>query len=139
MRRSKRPCWRRLTTFDLRDVSFDKWNSSQLVAELEDLGIEMVDMRQGFASMTTPTKELLRLVVDEKLRHGGDPLLRWCASNVAAAVDPAGNVKLDKARSAHRIDPLVALVMAADGWVRNGADVERVSVYESRYGTGAAA
>lgn len=88
------------SVFDLRHVAFDRWNSSQIVAELEDEGIEMVDMGQGFASMSSPCKEMSRLIVDGKLRHGGDPLLRWCASNVAAKVDPAGNIKLDKERSA---------------------------------------
>ena len=98
--------------FDLHYVAYDRWNSSQIVKELEDEGIKMVEMGQGFASLSAPTKELQRLVVEGKLRHGGDPLLRWCASNVAAKVDAAGNVKPDKERSAHRIDPVVALVMA---------------------------
>jgi phage terminase large subunit-like protein len=124
--------------FDLQDVSFDKWNSSQLVRELEDEGIVMWEMRQGFASMSAPCKELLRLVTDGRLRHGADPLLRWCASNVAAKVDPAGNVKLDKERSAHRIDPIQALAMAVDGWQRRGGESRRVSVYEARFGTEAA-
>ena len=90
--------------FDLKSVSFDPWNSSHLVSELEDEGIEMVQLRQGFASMSAPCKEMLRMVVEGELRHGGDPLLRWCASNTAAKFDAAGNVKLDKERSAHRID-----------------------------------
>jgi phage terminase large subunit-like protein len=122
-------------TFDLRYVSFDTWNSSQLVGELEDQGVEMLSMRQGFASMSTPVKEMLRLIVEGKLRHGGDPLLRWCASNVAASIDAADNVKLDKARSAQRIDPIQALAMACDGWVRHGRETTRQSVYNDYYST----
>ena len=71
---------------------------------------------------------MLRLIVDGKLRHGGDPLLRWCASNAAAKIDPAGNIKLDKERSAHRIDPIQALAMAVDGWLRRGGE-PRKSAY----------
>ena len=119
--------------FDLRYVTYDRWNASQIVQELEDEGIEMVPLGQGFASMTTPVKEMSRLIVDSKLRHGGNPLLRWCASNVAATGDPAGNVKLDKERSAHRIDPIQALAMAVDGWVRRGLEIQRPSLYEDRY------
>ena len=118
--------------FDLRDVGYDRWNSSQLVQELEDEGVPMLQIGQGFGSLSAPTKELQRLVVEGKLRHGGDPLLRWCASNMAARVDAAGNVKPDKERSAHRIDPVVALVMAVDGWQRRGREAERRSVYEDR-------
>jgi phage terminase large subunit-like protein len=118
--------------FDLKQVAYDRWNSSQLVQELVVDGIEMVEMGQGFASMSAPVKELGRLIVEGKLRHGANPLLRWCVSNVAAKVDPAGNVKLDKERSGQRIDPIVALAMAVDGWQRRGHEVRRVSVYESR-------
>jgi phage terminase large subunit-like protein len=51
---------------------------------------------------------------------------------VAAHVDPAGNVKPDKSRSAHRIDPIVALVMAVDRWQRFAAERPGRSVYEDR-------
>jgi phage terminase large subunit-like protein len=92
--------------FDVRLVRFDRWNSSQLVIELENEGLPMAELGQGFSSLSAPTKELQRLVTEGKLRHGADPLLRWCASNVAAKVDAADNVKPDKERSAHRIDPM---------------------------------
>lgn len=117
--------------FDLRHVEYDRWNASQIVQELEDERIVMVPLGQGFASMTAPVKEMARLVVEGKLRHGGNPLLRWCASNVAARTDAAGNLKLDKDRSAHRIDPIQALAMAVDGWQRCGM-VNTRSVYEDR-------
>lgn len=118
--------------FDLVVVEYDKWNATQIVAELEDEGVEMKDLRMGFASQNTPCKELLRLVMNTELAHGGNPLLRWCASNVAAKMDPAGNVKLDKDRSAHRIDPVQALVNAIDGWIRFGRQAPATSVYETR-------
>jgi phage terminase large subunit-like protein len=119
--------------FDLRDIGYDRWNSSHLVGELADEGVVMVQIGQGFAGLSAGTKELLRHVTDGALRHGADPLLRWCASNAAAQTDPAGNVKPDKSRSAARIDPIVALVMAVDGWMRRGREVKRVSVYSKRY------
>lgn len=73
------------------------------------------------------------MIVEGELRHGADPLLRWCASNVAARSDPQGNLALDKARSAQRIDPIQALAMAVDGWQRRGHETQRVSVYEQRF------
>jgi phage terminase large subunit-like protein len=119
--------------FDLIDVGFDPWNSSQIVKSLEDEGIEMVEIRQGFASMSAATKEAQRLVTEAELRHGANPLLRWCVSNLAVKMDPAGNVKPDRDRSASHIDPVVALIMAIDGWQRRGQDVKHVSVYEQRF------
>lgn len=117
--------------FDLRHVAYDRWNSSQIVQDLEGEGIEMFAMGQGFASLSAPTKELQRLVVEGKLRHGGDPLLRWCASNVAAKMDAAGNYKPDRERSAHRIDPIAALVMAVDGFQWRGHEATRRSRWEN--------
>jgi phage terminase large subunit-like protein len=48
-------------------------------------------------------------------------------------MDAAGNVKPPKDRAAHRIDPIVALVMAIDGWQRFGNEPKRVSVYDQRF------
>jgi phage terminase large subunit-like protein len=62
--------------------------------------------------MTAPTKELERLVLERRLRHGGHPVLRWMASNVAVKQDAAGNLKIDKAKSTERVDGMVALAMA---------------------------
>ena len=62
--------------------------------------------------MTAPTKELLTLILDQRLAHGGHPVLRWMASNAAAKQDPSGNIKLDKSKSTEKIDGIVALAMA---------------------------
>ncbi len=62
--------------------------------------------------MTSPTKEWEKLVVSGKLRHGGNPVLRWMASNVAVEIDAAGNLKPSKKKSAERIDGIVAGIMA---------------------------
>jgi phage terminase large subunit-like protein len=81
-------------------------------------------MGQGFASMSAPTKDLQRLIrmgarLDEAgapvkpiVRHGGNPLLRWQVDNFAVVMDPAGNVKPDKANAGDKIDGVVALIMA---------------------------
>ena len=61
--------------------------------------------------MTAPTKELEKLVVSGKLRHGGHPVLRWMASNVAVELDAAGNLKPSKKKSTERIDGIVAAIM----------------------------
>jgi phage terminase large subunit-like protein len=123
--------------YGLKDVSFDRWNATGLVQELEAGDenhdrVTMVEMGQGMASMSNPTKQLLQLVLDKRLNHGGNPVLRWMAENTAAKVDEAGNVKPDKAKSTARIDGIVGLVMAIDGWTRRGPSLLRRSVYEDR-------
>jgi len=122
--------------YDVREIVYDRYWASQLVAHLQDnLGEErVIQFGQGFVSMNAPTKEVERLAARTKFRHGGNPLLAWTISNVAIAQDPAGNQKPDKARSAEKIDPAVALVMAIGrAMVRNAAPPPPPkSVYESR-------
>lgn len=123
--------------FNPREIAFDRWNSSHLITRLTDElgegGTLMVGFGQGFSSMNAPTKELLRLLPEGKIRHGGNPLLAWCASNVALAQDPAGNAKPDKERSGDKIDPITALVMALGRSIVSGAPVtDAPSIYETR-------
>ena len=47
-----------------------------------------------------------------KLRHGGHPILRWCASNVTVETDHAENIKPSKKKSTERIDGIAAAVNA---------------------------
>jgi len=110
--------------FAIRQVRFDRWGATQLSTQLagED-GLEMVTMGQGFASMSSPMKEFMRQLLDKGIAHGGHPVLRWQASNVMARMDPAGNVKMDKAASRERIDGMVSAVMALDGIIREPASV----------------
>ena len=98
--------------YHIRELAIDRWNSTQLQTQLMGDGFTVVPFGQGFASMTAPTKELERLVLERRLRHGGHPVLRWMASNVAVKQDPAGNLKIDKAKSTERVDGMVALAMA---------------------------
>jgi phage terminase large subunit-like protein len=98
--------------FRIEEIAFDRWNATQLCTQLASDGIEMMPFGQGFASMAGPTRELEKLIVGRQFAHGGHPVLRWMASNMAVKQDPAGNLKPDKAKSSDRIDGIVALVMA---------------------------
>lgn len=98
--------------FALQDIGFDTWNAMQMAMQLEANGAQMVKFGQGFASMSEPTKELEKLVISQRIAHGGNPVLRWMASNVMLETDAAGNVKPSKKKSRERIDGIVATVMA---------------------------
>jgi phage terminase large subunit-like protein len=75
-------------------------------------GFVIEQFGQGYASMSAPAKEFEKLVIEGKLKHGGHPVLRWMAANVAIEQDAAGNIKPSKAKSTERIDGIVASVMA---------------------------
>lgn len=116
--------------FDLREIAYDPWNATQIAIQLQEEGATVVEFGQGFRSMTEPTKELEKLIVAGELAHGGNPVLRWMAQNVAVELDPAGNIKPSKKKSTERIDGIVALVMALGRAMVVPA--EEQSVYETR-------
>lgn len=117
-------------TFDIKSIAADRWNAQQIITQLEGDGFQMVAFGQGFASMSGPSKELERLVISRELQHMGDPVLRWMASNCAAELDAAGNIKPSKKKSRDRIDGIVALVMGIGLAGVQPADTG--SVYETR-------
>jgi phage terminase large subunit-like protein len=114
--------------YRLQKLAFDRWNSSHLVNELTEDGVPMEAFGQGFASMSAPSKEFEKLVVSAQLAHGGHPVLRWMANNVASKTDPAGNIKPAKDKSGDRIDGIVAVIMAI-GMSIEGAPAETVVEY----------
>jgi phage terminase large subunit-like protein len=98
---------------DLRKLLLDPYNATDLALKLKDEdGLEVDFLRQGFLSLSPPTKHLERLVKGRKIRHGGNPVLKWMMGNAIALTDSADNVKLDKKRSRKKIDGAAALVNA---------------------------
>lgn len=113
------------------EIAVDRWNATQMIQNLEGDGFTMVPFGQGFASMSGPTKDFYRLLMEGQIIHGGHPVLRWMAANVVIDTDPAGNIKVTKARSKEKIDGIVAAIMALDRCIRNQVEPQE-SVYESR-------
>ena len=115
--------------YQIKSIAFDRWNSSQLVNNLVEDGATMSPFGQGYASMSAPTKELEKYVLKKKLVHGNNPVLRWQVQNVQLRTDPAGNIKIDKARSSEKVDGVVSLAMALGEYMSNDTGA---SVYDSR-------
>ena len=116
--------------YHILEIAVDRWNATHVIQNLEDNGFTMVPFGQGFASMSAPTKEFYRLLMEGKIIHGGHPVMRWMAGNVVVDTDPAGNIKVTKAKSKEKIDGIVAAIMALDRAVRH--EGESRSVYDTR-------
>lgn len=116
--------------YHILEIAVDRWNATHVIQNLEDNGLTMVPFGQGFASMSAPTKEFYRLLMEGKIIHGGHPVMRWMAGNVVVDTDPAGNIKVTKAKSKEKIDGIVAAIMALDRAVRH--EGESGSVYDTR-------
>ena len=117
--------------FNIREIAFDRWGAVQMVQNLEGMGFTVVPFGQGFKDMSPPTKELMKLVLEEKIAHGGHPVLRWMMDNIYIRTDPAGNIKADKEKSTEKIDGAIATIMGLDRAIRCGNDTG-ASVYDSR-------
>lgn len=116
--------------YQIREIAIDRWNATQLATQLQTDGATVCFMGQGYASMNAPMKELEKLVLGRQLAHGGHPILRWMAANVAAEEDAAGNIKPSKEKSGDKIDGIVALIMGlARAGLQQGTGK---SVYEER-------
>ena len=117
--------------FNIREIAFDRWGAVHMVQNLEGMGFTVVPFGQGFKDMSPPTKELMKLTLEQKIAHGGHPVLRWNMDNIFIRTDPAGNIKADKEKSTEKIDGAVATIMALDRTIRCGNDTSE-SVYSSR-------
>lgn len=124
-----------LSDFNVQEFGFDPWGPAPaFVQMLQSRGFpfpRLTEFRQGMASMASPTKVFCEeLLFQRKIEHGGNPVLRWMASNMATKMDPAGNIKPDKEKSADKIDGIVACIMGL-GLATRGR-VNGPSVYSRR-------
>ena len=102
-----------------------------MVQNLEGMGFTVVPFGQGFKDMSPPTKELMKLTLEQKIAHGAHPVLRWNMDNIFIRTDPAGNIKADKEKSTEKIDGAIATIMALDRAIRCGNN-NTASVYDDR-------
>lgn len=117
------------TKYNIKEIAFDRWGAVQMVQNLEGMGFTVVPFGQGYKDMSPASKELMKLTMERKIAHGGNPVLRWMMDNIYVKTDPAGNIKPDKEKSTERIDGAVALIMALDRAIRNE---NKTSVYDER-------
>jgi phage terminase large subunit-like protein len=127
----KRDVLASMERFDVREIGYDPWNATQLSTDLfNNEGIQMVEVRQGAKTLSEPAKDILACVMSERLRHGGNPALRWCTDNLVMVSDANENIRPVKDKSTDRIDLFVALLIA---WSRVIANMGNLtSIYESR-------
>ena len=115
--------------YHIMEIAFDRWGAVQMVQNLEGMGFTVVPFGQGFKDMSPPTKEFLKLLMEGRIIHGGNPVMRWMSGNVVVDRDAAENIKPTKAKSPEKIDGIVAAIMALDRCIRHE---QQGSVYDER-------
>jgi phage terminase large subunit-like protein len=115
--------------YDIKSLSYDRWNSSMLINELMGAGVNVTPYGQGFASMSFPAKQLERWILEKKINHGGNPSLRWQFSNVQIQTDASGNIKPNKAKSKEKIDSIVSLIMSIGDYMNDNQEPVQKTIY----------
>ena len=105
--------------FEIQELGFDDWQATFLVTKLLDDGAKMVKVPQTMAQLGPAYKEFEKLYMEGRLQHGGNPVLRWNAGNVAVWIDGNGNKKPHKAKSKKRIDGIAAILDAINRYLAN--------------------
>lgn len=108
-----------MKTFNIQGIGFDPWNAAQLGTRMLELGVPMIEFRQGHQSFNAPMKEADRLYTSGNLDHGGDEILTWHASNLIARRDANDNLAPDKKNSQEKIDGYVAMLEALGLMLKN--------------------
>ena len=101
-----------LSRFEVKALAFDPWQAAHMIRSLADDGAPVVEVKQRVQYMSEPMKWCRALIEDGRLRHNGDPVLRWGISNVVCKEDANSNIYPRKEQADKKIDPAVALIMA---------------------------
>jgi phage terminase large subunit-like protein len=100
--------------FDEREICWDPWNSRPASVAMVENGYQCIEVRQGYMSLSEPSKKILAAVARGKLHHGTHPVLRWNASCLATVErnDNLTFAKPEREKSTSRIDGISAITNA---------------------------
>ena len=101
-----------LSGYEVLEVAYDPWQASMIATRLSEQGAPMVEYRQTVFNFSEPMKFFESLVLEGRLHHDGNPVLRWCIANVAVREDLKGNIFPNKQTYTSKIDAAVAAFMA---------------------------
>ncbi|ORM60124.1 terminase large subunit [Pantoea rodasii] len=110
--------------FGISLVGFDTWNATHLRTQLQGAGLDVEPFQQTYTRFSPVAKSLEVFVNRQVVRHNGDPVLAWAISNVVMETDANANIKPNKKKSANKIDPAIAALMAFGTWQAEHEDFE---------------
>ena len=116
------------------EIGYDRWNSSQMVIDLQDKdGMSMAKVGQGMQSMSPALKEYQRLILKRLLIGNSNPVMRWMVDNLRVTADAANNLKPDKDKSLSKIDGVSASLNALFCAMTSDYTPPVASAYESAH------
>ena len=98
--------------YDVLEVAYDPYQALQMAQELMAESVKMVEVRPTVLNFSAPMKELNALMRQGRIHHNGNPVMRWMVSNVVGHYDVKDNIYPRKERPEHKIDGVIASIMA---------------------------
>ena len=124
---------------NIEEFCFDPYQATHLAQDLtaywedrygeETAAQKVIEIRQGYATLSEPTKLFRELVMQRKIVHRGNPLLTWCLANAVEIKDVNENIRLSKKNITdnRRIDAAAAMMNAfVRASQRQGQDINEV-------------
>ena len=98
--------------YEIAELAYDPSRAVQLITHLQEAGLSLVDYPQHCTSMNAPVQLMEKLLLEKKLAHGNNPVLRSNCANAVTVANSNGNVKFDKGKATGRIDGMTAMANA---------------------------
>ena len=121
--------------YDVREILCDPWNAQDTMTQLEDEGLEVIQVKQNWQGMSPGTKSLEEAILEGQLQHDGNPVMSWMIANTIVDTDLNSNIRPNKKKSQGKdltkgkIDGVVAMIMAMG---RAASDDAGGTVYDNR-------
>jgi len=102
------------TLYNVKEVGYDAYNAASLIARLHDNSIPVKKVGQGMAVLSNPSKHVEKLIMQNQIKHNGNPFLGWQLGNCEVYEDVNGNIKIRKneADKSAKVDGIIALIIA---------------------------
>jgi len=105
--------------YNIQRIELDEWNAHHIVQELMKEGLNVGYFQQGIRTISYPTKEFEKLILEGKLKHDGNPVMTWMLSGCEIYRDANDNIKVHKGNShkgsKKRVDGIISAIMALGG------------------------
>jgi phage terminase large subunit-like protein len=98
----------------LREIAYDPWQFRESAEILQERGLPMVEFPQNASRMAPASETLYELIVERRLVHDGDPVMKEQVLSTTISPTERGGWRISKRKSLARIDATVALAMACE-------------------------
>lgn len=94
------------------EIAADPFNTVELIRRFNEVGITTFANNNTHALMNYPCQQTMRAIMEGRIRHNANPILRHCASNLVVHMDHGQRIKPDKKKSTSKTDAMVATILA---------------------------